>query len=298
MSQPASHPHEPKATWIGFTAILMWATLALMTELSGTIPPFQLTAMSFAIAFLIGLILWQRQGGTILDHLRLPWRVWALGIAGLFGYHFFYFMALRHAPAVEASLIAYLWPLLIVVFSALLPQETLQSYHIIGAALGFIGAGILVTDGQALSLNVDSILGYGSALACALIWSSYSVLSRQLGSIPTHAVGGFCGVTALLAGLCHLLFEKTVIPQGQEWAAVVGLGLGPVGLAFFTWDYGVKRGNIQLLGVLSYGAPLLSTLLLIACGLAPASLSVGMACLLIVGGAMVATGRVIPSSSK
>ena len=287
---PPSSPSEsdPRATWIGATAILMWATLALMTKLSGSIPPFQLTAMSFAIAFCIGGVLWVRLGGSVLRHLKLPWQVWLLGIVGLFGYHFFYFMALRHAPAVEASLIAYLWPLLIVVFSALLPQETLRIHHIIGALLGFAGAGILVTGGQRFALNLDYGLGYLAALVCALTWSSYSVLSRQFGAIPTPAVGGFCGVTAILAGLCHLLFEQTVVPQGIEWAAILGLGLGPVGLAFFTWDYGVKRGNIQLLGVLSYGAPLLSTLLLIACGLAPASVAVGLACLLIVCGALIA----------
>lgn len=268
----------------------MWATLALLTELSGDIPPFQLTAMAFAIAFCIGLVLWLRDGGGILQQLRLPWPVWLLGITGLFGYHFFYFMALRNAPAVEASLIAYLWPLLIVLLSSLLPQEKLQAVHIIGAVLGFIGAGLLVTGGQSLTLKTEYGVGYLAALVCALTWSSYSVLSRRWGAIPTRAVGGFCGVTALLALLCHLLFENTVLPQGGEWFAILGLGLGPVGLAFFTWDYGVKHGNIKLLGVLSYAAPLLSTVLLMVCGLAPATLTVGVACLFIVGGAAIASG--------
>ncbi len=166
-SSPSPPTCDPKATWIGFTAILMWATLALMTELSGSIPPFQLTAMSFAIAFCMGVALWIRQGGSVLSHLNLPWRVWLLGTAGLFGYHFFYFMALRHAPVVEASLIAYLWPLLIVIFSALLPQETLRSYHIIGGLLAFAGAGILVPGGQSFRLNQAYGLGYGAALLCA-----------------------------------------------------------------------------------------------------------------------------------
>jgi drug/metabolite transporter (DMT)-like permease len=48
---------------------------------------------------------------------------------------------------------------------------------------------------------------------------------------------------------------------------VLALGIGPVGAAFFTWDIGMKRGDIQLLGVASYAAPLLSTLALVAAGI-------------------------------
>lgn len=285
-SAPASYP-----TLIGFTAILMWSTLALLTTLSGDVPPFQLTAMSFTTAFLIGLALWIRQGGNILRHLRLPPQVWLLGILGLFGYHFFYFMALDHAPAVEASLISYLWPLLIVVLAALLPGERLRWFHIAGAIAGFIGAGLLVTKGQSFAFEQQYSLGYLAALICALTWSSYSLLSRRLGKIPTNAVGGFCGATAILAWICHALFEPTVWPVGSQWLAVACMGFGPVGLAFFTWDYGVKHGDIKLLGALSYTAPLLSTLLLILCGLAEPSWSVILACLLIVSGAALAAGE-------
>ncbi len=281
--------NQRKPTLIGFSAVLMWATLALLTDLSGTVPPFQLTAMAFTIAFLIGVMAWVRAGGNVLRHLRLPWRVWGLGVGGLFGYHFFYFMALRQAPAVEASLIAYLWPLLIVFFSALLPGERLRWFHGAGAIAGFLGAGLLVTKGEGFSFDAQYTTGYLAALVCALTWAGYSILSRYFGAIPTNAVGGFCGATAVLAWVCHGLFETTVVPVGWEWVAIIALGLGPVGLAFFTWDYGVKRGNIRVLGALSYAAPLLSTLLLIAFGRAEATAVVGLACGLIVGGALLAT---------
>lgn len=286
-----SSSHTLRATLIGSTAVLMWATLALFTELSGDLPPFQLTAMSFAIAFCIGLALWLWEGGPILDHLRLPKRVWILGVGGLFGYHLFYFIALGNAPAVEASLIAYLWPLLIVIFSTFLPGERLRWFHLAGAILGFIGAGLLVTKGTTLAFEAQYALGYTAALLCALIWSIYSVTSRIFGQIPTNAVGGFCGATAVLAFICHLLFEQTVWPVGSQWLAILALGLGPIGAAFFTWDIGVKRGNIKVLGAFSYAAPLLSTIVLVLFGLAPASGTIAVACLLIVGGAVLASGE-------
>ena len=277
---------KQRPTLVGTTAILMWATLAFLTKLSGTIPAFQLAAMSFTIAFALGVAVWQQTDGHWINHLKLPKALWALGITGLFGYHFFYFVALQNAPAVEASLIAYLWPLFIVFFSALLPGEKLKWFHCIGAIASFIGVGILVTKGQGFTFDTRYTTGYLAAFCCAIIWSSYSILSRRFGKIPTHSVGGFCGATALLSWLCHFLFESTVVPTATECLAILGLGLGPVGLAFFTWDYGVKHGDIKILGVLSYATPLLSTIFLSLFGLANLTGTVWIACFLIVGGAL------------
>jgi drug/metabolite transporter (DMT)-like permease len=106
--------------------------------------------------------------------------------------------------------------------------------------------------------------------------------------VPTDAVGGFCGATALLAVLAHLLFERTYVPVGAEWLAILVLGFGPVGAAFYLWDHGVKRGDIKALGALSYMTPLLSTLLLVVFGRAEGTARLALACALIVGGAVLA----------
>lgn len=281
------------ATGIGFIAILLWALLAYFTAASGQVPPFQLTAMSFAIGGLAGVLTWvvRPQG---IRALRQPVKVWALGVGGLFGYHFLYFTALRNAPTVDASLIAYLWPLLIVVLSALAPGERLRVHHVLGALMGFAGAALIVTRGQGFGLNPDYVFGYAIALLAAFVWASYSVLSRRFAQVPTDVVTGFCLVTALLATGAHLALETTVWPQGTgQWLAVLCLGLGPVGLAFFVWDIGVKRGDIQVLGAASYCAPLLSTLLLVALGTSPFSWVVGVACVLITAGAAVAAKDMI-----
>jgi drug/metabolite transporter (DMT)-like permease len=278
------------ATIVGFGAILLWSALALLTALSGDAPPFELAALTFAVGGLGGLIYAAARGR--LSRLAQPWRVWAVGIGGLFGYHALYFAALRSAPPADASLIAYLWPLLIVLFSAALPGERLRPRHVVGATLGFAGAAMLFLSKGAgfASASGSARLGYGLALCCAFVWSGYSVLSRSLKQAPTEAVAGFCIVTAALAALCHLAFESAVAPSNAEqWLAILGLGLGPVGLAFYIWDYGVKHGDIRILGVAAYAAPVLSTLILVAAGIAPATSALALACALIVGGAFVAS---------
>ena len=276
-----------RATLIGFCAILMWSLLALLTALSGAVPPFQLAAICFFIATMIGMASLASRPGSYRA-LRQPWPVWLLGIGGLFGYHFFYFTALRNAPAVEAGLIAYLWPLLIVVGSALLPGEKLGWRHVAGTLAGLAGT-VLIIAGKGLSFETQYVVGYAAALACAFIWSAYSLLSRRFDAVPTDAVTGFCAATAALALISHLIWEQTVWPSGlTEWLAVLGLGLMPVGGAFYVWDYGVKHGNIQILGASSYAAPLFSTLILIAAGIGEPSWRIAVACVLITGGAALA----------
>ncbi len=276
------------ATLAGFLAVAMWSLLALFTAASGQVPPFQLAAMTFLIGGLIGMI-WLVVTSRWADLLQ-PWPVWLLGVAGLFGYHALYFTALRNAPPVEAGLIAYLWPLLIVVFSALLPGETLRWFHVIGASLGLAGTVLIVSRGGTISFDPAYALGYGAAIACALTWSAYSLMSRRFADVPSGIVAGFCLATALLSLIAHSLFEVTQWPQGpDQWLAVLGLGLMPVGSAFYVWDIGVKRGDIQLLGVASYAAPLFSTLILILFGFGVFSLKISLAAVLITAGALLAS---------
>ncbi|WP_353344534.1 DMT family transporter [Litorivita sp. NS0012-18] len=271
------------ATFTGFIAILLWALLALFTVATAPAPPLLLNAICFAVGGTLGMI-WAAVTGRLGVLRHVSWRIYLFGTIGLFGYHALYFSALRLAPAAQAGLIAYLWPLLIVLFSGLLPGERLTKGHILGGALGFLGAGLLIADGTGLSGAY--LLGYLLAIACALTWSAYSVLSRRLGTAPTESVAVFCLATALLSALLHLALEDTVWPVGAAgWGAAIGLGLGPVGLAFYVWDIGVKKGDIQLLGVASYAAPLLSTLILVLAGIAAPSLKLGLAALLITGGA-------------
>ncbi len=276
-----------RATALGFGAVLLWALLALFTVGSAPVPPLLLNALCFAVGGLIGLI-WAAARGSLGALRRVPLGVYAFGTAGLFGYHFFYFSALRLAPPAEAGLIAYLWPLLIVLFSGLLPGERLRAAHVAGALLAFAGAALIVAGGAGGEAP-NRWAGYGFAALCALTWSGYSVLSRRLGTVPTEAVAVFCLATALLSALAHLAVEVPAWPVGLTgWAAVLALGLGPVGLAFYLWDVGVKRGDIQLLGVASYAAPLLSTLALVAVGFAQPTAALGLAALMIAGGAALA----------
>ncbi|WP_372839608.1 DMT family transporter [Phaeovulum sp.] len=275
-----------QATATGFSAVVLWSLLALFTVGTAPVPPLLLNALCFGIGGGAGLI-WLLATGRIGQLGKVPLRVYAFGTAGLFGYHFLYFSALRAAPPAEAGLIAYLWPLLIVLLSALLPGERLARGHVAGAVLAFGGAALIVAAGRGVGGALQA--GHILALLCAFTWSGYSLISRRLGAVPTAAVVVFCLASATLSLPAHLLLETTRWPaDAAGWAAIAALGLGPVGLAFYTWDIGVKRGDIQLLGTAAYAAPLLSTLALVLAGVAEAQATLIIAAGLIAGGAALA----------
>jgi drug/metabolite transporter (DMT)-like permease len=283
-----------RATVIGFTAVLMWGLLAFFSKLAGDIPPLQLTGMSFLIGGLVGVASWPFRPGAarvLLQHSPL---VWIHNVAGLFGAHFLYFMAVQNAPVVEVSLIAYLWPLFIVLFAGLLPGEKLKSHHLAGVALGLAGAFFVVSKGQSFGLSEGLQLGHMIALPYAMYWAAYSVSIRRYGNIPSDIVAGFCIATGLVALLAHVFLETTAWPLGgQQWLAILGLGLLPVGAAFYAWDFGMKHGDPMVLGASSYAAPLLSTIVLLLTGFGAFHWSIAVACALIMGGAVLAAKEMI-----
>lgn len=274
-----------QATLIGLVAVLLWSLLAVLTVGAMPVPPFLLNAVTFGIGGLVGLA-WIGLTGRWGDLRGLDRRALAFGTAGLFGYHALYFSALRLAPPAEAGLINYLWPLFIVLLSGLLPGERLRAGTLLGALLAFGGAALIVLAQDGGARGRDADLGLLLALLAAVTWAVYSIGLRRFGQVPTAAVALCCLATAALSIPLHLLWETTLWPIGAPgWLAVLALGLGPVGLAFYVWDIGMKRGDIQLLGVASYAAPLLSTLVLILAGITQPRPVLALAALLIALGA-------------
>jgi len=271
------------ATLLALGAIALWSLLAALAVGLRSVPPYLLLGLSLTGAALIAAPTWRRW--------RVPLPTLALGVYGLFGFHLLLFLALRRAPAVEANLINYLWPLLIVLLAPLVLRGLrLTARHVTAALLGFAGAALVITGGR-WTLSIAHWDGYALALGSALIWSTYSLLTRRVPPFPTAAVGLFCLVSGLLALGAHAALEPRYVPSAREWLLIGALALGPMGAAFFLWDAALKRGDARAIGALSFLTPLASTLLLIATGFGRFSWTTAIAAALIVGGAVLGSRR-------
>jgi drug/metabolite transporter (DMT)-like permease len=268
---------------LALSAIALWGSLApLGVELSH-IPPFLLTGLGLLIGSLIALPLSRFQ----LARWKIPFTTLLVGIYGLFGFHFLLFIALRHAPAVEANLINYLWPLGMVVMAPLfLKGVSLKGRHIVAALIGFTGAAIAILGrGQSSLSGAGFQSGYLIALASAFVWASYSLLTRRLPSFPTVAVGGFAAASGLLSLACHFALEPSIVLSSKDIVLISLLGLGPLGGAFFLWDAAIKIGDTRRIGLLAFATPILSTVLLLLTTGQALEWNVVLASILVVGAA-------------
>ncbi|MFB9069158.1 aromatic amino acid exporter YddG [Pseudofulvimonas gallinarii] len=281
-----------RATLAGFAAICLWSTLAVLTLGTAGMPPFLLLALGFGIGGLLGLALLVRPGGAGLQALRQPPQAFLLTTASLFGYHALYFIALKSAPVVQANLINYLWPLLIVVFAALLLRQRVAGRQWLGVLTGLAGAILIVTGGARIGIDPAHLPGYLAALGAAVTWGIYSVLNRRFAQVPSATIAGPCLVVSVLGAICHVVLENGIAWDVRTAAIVLAMGLGPVGIAFWLWDIGTKRGSLPVLGNLAYATPLLSTLWLLIAGAATPHWSQAVACLLIITGGLLGTANV------
>lgn len=209
-------------------ALTLWSSLAYLGTRLTHLPAFMVTGVALCIGGAIGAFRFRAW--------RVPRRTFAVGVGGIFGYHFLYFNAFRLAPAVEVNLINYLWPLLIVVLSPIvLPGHRLHPQHIAGAVFGLAGASLIVTGGQ-LQLDMAHLPGYACAAGAALTWAVYSLLTKRLPPFPTEAVGGFCLVSGVLSLSLYAAAatggQALVLPAGEDWLVLLLVGLGPMGLDF------------------------------------------------------------------
>ena len=272
-----------KANLLALAAIALWGALAPLGVKLAHIPPFLLTGLGLLVGSVIALPLARFR----LARWRVPLPTLVVGIYGLFGFHFLLFMALRHAPAVEANLINYLWPLGMVVMAPwFLQGVSLRARHVVAALIGFAGAAIAILGrGGAVSDGGGFQSGYVIALASAFVWASYSLLTRRLPTFPTAAVGGFAAASGGLSLLCHALLEPSTALTTQDMAWIAVLGLGPLGGAFFLWDAAIKLGDTRRIGLLAFATPILSTVLLLLTTGQPLQWNVAVAAALVVGAA-------------
>lgn len=292
---PVASRHQ--ATLLALGAIALWGSLAPLGVALQSVPPFLLTGLGLLAGSMLGLGVCAVQvlrGGAsrmqALAALRLPLTTLTLGVYGLFGFHFLLFVALRYAPPVQANLVNYLWPLgMVLLGPVFLPGVQLRAVHVLAALMGFGGAVLAILGGPAAQQDVTVsgfAWGYIPALASAFVWASYSLLTQRVAPFSTASIGVFGLLSGLLSLLCHSALENAVALDAQALLLIAGLGLGPLGGAFYLWDAALKRGDVRQIGLLSFLTPLLSTLGLLWMRGEAASPSIVLAAALIVGAAL------------
>jgi drug/metabolite transporter (DMT)-like permease len=276
-------------TLLGAAGVLLWATETTLITYTAAIPPIQTVALAFTFAALLSPLMWWITGESPGEAFRLPVPVWVLMVGSLVGYHAVIYYATQLAPPGPAALLQGTTPLMIMLGSAFLPGERLRWWHLLGGGLGFIGMGMLVESGGGTGSGGDPVFHLTLIGIAAALWGIYSVATRSLPQVPSSALGVFYVAGSILCLMAHFSLEDWVTPTWTELGAIAGLGLLPMGLAIYLWDFGCKHGDIQALGALSYIEPFIGAALvalLTSGALEPRLVWAGC---LVIGGAIIAS---------
>ncbi len=272
-------------------AVVLWSMAPFLANLAARIPALQLTALCLVVAALAtwpaARLAWGRPAS------RMPRRIGVAGPLLVLGAVGFYFVALRRAPAAEAALIAYSWPVLFVVAAELATYRRVGAPALVGSALAFGGAAILLAPGSVSGPPAWD--GYLFAFASGACWAAFSLLARRQREPLARTMPQLFAIAAACAALGHGLLETTLWSMPCELLLLVAaIGAGPYGFAFLLWDAALRRGPSTTVGTLAYAVPVLSTLLIIATGSAVAEPKLVLAAAAVVAGCAVASRRRLP----
>jgi drug/metabolite transporter (DMT)-like permease len=274
---------------IGAVGVMLWAAETTLITFTTAIPPVQTVGLAFVFAALLSPIVWWMTGSGPRDAFRLPASIWLTAVGTLVAYHACIYYATQKAPPAPAAMLQGTTPLMIVLGSALLPGERLRWWHIAGATFGLVGVLLLIDGGEAPGSWPDAAFYLSLIGVAAALWGLYAIFSRSQPDVPTSALGVFYAASAAICLAVHGVLESWVAPTGSEWAAIAGLGILPMGLAIYFWDFGIKRGDIQALGAFAYVEPFVGAVLVALFARGYLDLSLLLPGVLVVGGAVLAS---------
>jgi len=279
-------PGPAQATLIGSSSIFLWALWPSLAVFAAPIPTFQTLAAGMAVGFLCLAALRVVRGERLAGMLPPSAGLLIAGVVGILGTNAFNFIAITRISPAQASVIAYLWPMMALLLAGAFGLKRLRLRHAVAVALGFAGA-VLVID--PFGETAFDIIGIGCALLAGLSWAGYTTYRMVDDRGPSDAVGIYSLIAAAVCLAAHTQIEQTQALSVIQLVAILGLGIAPMGLANAVWDYGVARGDARKLAILAYGTPLAATLLLAIFGLAPVTPLLVAGALLIVAGAAIGT---------
>lgn len=210
--------------------------------------PLTTTLLRYMVAllFLSSLLLHYRRSALVLRRRDIA-PVLLLGLFGIVGYHYFFFLSLRYTEVANTAIINALSPVLTGVAAAVLIKERLSRGNYAGLVVAFLGVLILLSDGSfetilAVRFNKGDLL----MLLSVTSWVVYAFLIRSM-------LDRYSGFTltfyATLFGVLMLLFlAPQEAPLGEIQAisrasllAVLYMGIGGSGLGYLLYNLSIRE---------------------------------------------------------
>jgi len=250
--------------YIAVTILLWAATPLLVSQLSLSIPIFQInwivTALSLPVLFII--ILWTGRFKTLISYEKKDYTLMLLlGAAGIFPYTSLYYLALALSPSNAGSIniINYTWPLWVIILSVPVLKESLTWKKITGILLSLAGVYLVISGKDFSNSNhhtgTQFIYAVLIAAAGAFFWGLFSVFSKRNNFEPLTSLLIYNLAAFVLFSIIMILFVEPVIPSLESWLllAILGGVINVIGYLF--WIMALRRGDTGSIANLIYLTP-------------------------------------------
>jgi len=246
--------------------LLMWGSLAAVSKLLlGNLDSYQV--MFYMYGFGV-VIFWAMLRSRVNWRAALTWRtgeaalLFACG-ALTFLYDFFYLKSLERIPAVEASMLNYLFPIFIVLFAIPMHGEKMNRYKAASVLMGAAGTALLVTEGQLGSFAFTDLEGDAYAVAAAVSWGLFTNLvkkNRQDLMLSTIAI---TAVAFALSAGALLLSSRFVLPRSGDLYGVLWLSVSNIVLGFLLYFRALKYASASLVASFTFFTPFVTLLFIV-----------------------------------
>ncbi|MDN6179875.1 MAG: DMT family transporter [Halomonas subglaciescola] len=271
-------------------AVVLWSAAPLLAEQARDVSPLPLASLTLLAGSLVTMPLSRREP---THHLSAGWRlaIW-MGLPLLTtGAVSSYFIGMRLAPASDAALITYTWPVLFILLSQWITFGRVRFASVLGAMIAFAGAALLMVP-EAGGGSEGSLAGYGFALLAAVCWALYSWLCQAAPASLTPLMPRLLLIASAITAAASLpLADSLVLPSQNALLAGIAIGLGPFGIAMVAWDKALRLGKASVIGSLAYGVPVLAAAFLVLAGMSVLDWRLPIAGALVVGGCLQASRR-------
>lgn len=259
-----------KANAAAITSIILWCFSGICFRKGAEfLNPMPYLSMKTGVGVLTVLAIQSIQKKKISKLFILPRKVIISGLFGITVYTVFLSTAFGLAKPEEVgliNLINYLWPVWIVILEIiLLKRKSRKIIFFTGISLGFAGL-IISSNFTSINFSTTSFTPHILALTGGFLWALYSVLLKkwkisdeQSGTALNFII---CSVIAAAIGAFNGDWSTAQSWNGEALFWILFGGIGPVGVAYYLWEIGIKNGSIGFIASLSYFIPVGSSLLI------------------------------------
>lgn len=244
----------------------MWGTVATAFKIALINLSFiQLLFISSTVASICLFIILLIQNKSKLVFTTSPKKILYFAILGLinpFIYYLLLFKAYSLITAQEALTLNYIWPISLLILSAIILKQKIKKLSYLIISLSFIGIIVIASKGSLQNLAPSNLFGDSLAIFSSIIWATYWILNLKFKNDNTLQLFYSFLFGSIYTFILCIITDVPFTYDLKSFGAAIYVGLFEMGITFLFWMMALKNANnTQKISQLIFISPCISIFL-------------------------------------